>query len=330
MTIQSRWRAKRGTRAHSGNDDQAGDVPLPSQHSDTGVLHLPVGAHQLRSPDAITDNSRSAHHKQGSTRAVVPNDAFTTDTAVVNACTPVRTPKAAVVIAQTLRRLIVDGHLKEGDFLPNETRLMDQYAVSRSTLREAVRLLESERLLEVRRGARTGARIRIPGPETVARPAGLLLQVSGATVADVMAARAGIEPVAVFLLAQNRTPRDLDELESILAENIPAARESGRLPTTIALFHLRLVKLSGNVTLSMIAAMLYEITERHSASPSTQRHKIAQSDYETLLSTYRVLIDLLRARDSGAAEAHWRRHMNAAIELMSNSQATRKVRDVID
>jgi GntR family transcriptional regulator, transcriptional repressor for pyruvate dehydrogenase complex len=310
MTIQTRWRARRQSVTRIDGDDQDGARRRPSP---------PVGAAAEPRRDMVAPTR--AHNVSGT---------VWTGADTASSTTPVRTPKAGVVIAQTLRRLIVEGHLKEGDFLPTEAHLMEQYAVSRSTLREAVRLLEAERLVEVRRGARTGARVRIPGPESVARPAGLLLQVSGATFADVMAARSGIEPVAVFLLAQKRTPRDLCELESLLAEDIPAAHESGHLPDTIATFQLRLVELSGNATLSMIAAMLYEITERHSTSPSTRRGRLALADYEELLSTYRVLIDLLRARDSDAAEAHWRRHINTAIELMSNSLATRKVRDVID
>ena len=65
---------------------------------------------------------------------------------------PVRSPKTAELVAGTLRRMVVDGQLKEGDFLPNEAELMTHFGVSRPTLREAVRVLESERLVEVRRG----------------------------------------------------------------------------------------------------------------------------------------------------------------------------------
>ena len=92
---------------------------------------------------------------------------------------PIRSPKTAELVAGTLRRMVVDGQLKEGDYLPNEAELMTHFGVSRPTLREAVRVLESERLVEVRRGSRTGARVRVPGPEIVARPAGLLLELSG-------------------------------------------------------------------------------------------------------------------------------------------------------
>ena len=105
-----------------------------------------------------------------------------------------------------LRRMVVDGQLKEGDFLPSEAELMSHFGVSRRRCREAVRVLESERLVEVRRGSHR-CRVRVPGPEIVARPAGLLLELSGATIADIMVARAAVEPMAVRLLAESGTPR---------------------------------------------------------------------------------------------------------------------------
>ena len=53
--------------------------------------------------------------------------------------TAVRSPKTAELVAGTLRRMVVDGQLKDGDFLPNEAELMAHFGVSRPTLREAVR-----------------------------------------------------------------------------------------------------------------------------------------------------------------------------------------------
>ena len=67
---------------------------------------------------------------------------------------PVKVPKTAELVAAQLRRQIVRGDLREGDALPPEATLMEQFAVSRPTLREAFRVLESEALISVRRGAR--------------------------------------------------------------------------------------------------------------------------------------------------------------------------------
>lgn len=169
----------------------------------------------------------------------------------------VRSPKTAELVAGTLRRMIVDGQLSDGDFIPNETELMAHFGVSRPSLREAVRILESERLVEVRRGARTGARVRVPGPEIIARPAGLLLELSGATLADVMAARIAIEPTAAKLLAEDGPKKAHAELER-LVNDIPAAWEAGALASASAYLHRRMVELAGNTTLALIAGMLQD------------------------------------------------------------------------
>lgn len=240
---------------------------------------------------------------------------------------PVRTPKTAELVAATLRRMVVDGRLTDGDFLPHETQLMEHFGVSRPTLREAVRVLESDGLVEVRRGSRTGARVLVPGPETLARPAGLLLELSGATLADVMTARTAIEPLAARLLAEQGTDEAHSELERVVAE-VPAAWEAGSLARASAMLHLRVVELSGNATLALIAGMLHEIAEAHTAD-AIGHHRPTKSQYEKTLKSYRRLVDLVTARDGALAEAHWRRHMENSAQALLKGYENTKVRDML-
>lgn len=241
----------------------------------------------------------------------------------------IRSPKTAELVAGTLRRMVVDGQLKEGDFLPNEAELMTHFGVSRPTLREAVRVLESERLVEVRRGSRTGARVRVPGPEIVARPAGLLLELSGATIADLLTAKAGIEPMAARLLAESGAGDAFDELEQLLEELVADGHESGRLAESTGLFHLRVVQLSGNETLSIVAGMLHEITVRHTAFVFKERRPVSKADFDKLIRSYRKLLQFLRAGDGAGAEAHWRRHLDTTRELLLTGLEGVKIRDVM-
>jgi DNA-binding FadR family transcriptional regulator len=105
----------------------------------------------------------------------------------------VRLPKMAELISESLRRQIVQGELNEGDALPSETALMEQFGVSRPTLREAFRVLESEALIEIRRGAHGGARVKGPDSTVAARYVGFILEHAGATLRDVFDARSLIE-----------------------------------------------------------------------------------------------------------------------------------------
>src|SRR6185295_8273441 len=131
---------------------------------------------------------------------------------------PVRVPKTAELVASHLRRQIVRGDLKEGDALPPETALMEHFGVSRPTLREAFRVLESEALISVRRGARGGARVHTPDGDVAARYAGLVLQFRGTTLADVYEARRAIELAAVAKLGAGVSEAKLKPLQQNLDE----------------------------------------------------------------------------------------------------------------
>ena len=81
-----------------------------------------------------------------------------------------REPKMADRVATQLRRMFIKGEIPEGTMLPPESELMERFGVSRPTLREAFRVLESESLIEVQRGVRGGAQVTSP----TARDAGPL------------------------------------------------------------------------------------------------------------------------------------------------------------
>jgi DNA-binding FadR family transcriptional regulator len=242
----------------------------------------------------------------------------------------VRTPKTAELVAATLRRMVVDGELKDGDFLPHEADLIAHFHVSRPTLREAVRVLESERLVEVRRGSRTGARVRVPGPEVVARPAGRLLALCGATRADGMTARVAIEPTAARLLAEDGT----DEAHQAFrreVDQVPQAWEAGELAPASVRLHRLIVELSGNATLAVIAGMLHEISERHiTAAIRPQQKTVPKAQYRRVFRSYCRLADLVAARDGDEAEAHWRRHKDIAGAALLKGYEKTKVRDIMD
>ncbi|WP_343232204.1 GntR family transcriptional regulator [Mycolicibacterium sp. CBMA 361] len=82
--------------------------------------------------------------------------------AAMRKSTVVKIPKASELVAANLRRRIITGDLKPGELLPNEATLMVEFGVSRPTLREAFRILESEAIITVLRGAHGGGRVLEP------------------------------------------------------------------------------------------------------------------------------------------------------------------------
>src|ERR1700744_2696952 len=96
-----------------------------------------------------------------------------------------RVPKAAELLAARIRGQIIRRELKEGDALPAESELMERFGVSRPTLREAIRVLEMESLLRMRRGSRGGALVTAPDPPVAARAVVGLLPLRGGGFPDV-------------------------------------------------------------------------------------------------------------------------------------------------
>ncbi|WP_322766327.1 FadR/GntR family transcriptional regulator [Frankia sp. Cr1] len=171
----------------------------------------------------------------------------------------VRVPKTAELVAAHLRRQIVRGELVEGDALPPEAVLMEQFGVSRPTLREAFRVLESEALISVRRGAHGGARVHTPNGDVAARYAALVLEHRGTTLADIHQARALIEPPCVRQIAERHTDDDLTELRAALTAVEAADDNHSQLQAADTDFRGLLIELAGNQTLLVLAGMLRHI-----------------------------------------------------------------------
>jgi DNA-binding FadR family transcriptional regulator len=243
----------------------------------------------------------------------------------------VRAPKTGELVARRLRRMIVDGELNNGDFLPHEAKLLELFRVSRPTLREAVRVLESEGLVELRRGSRTGARVTVPGPEAVARPAALQLQLGGATLGDVYTARSAIEPQAARLLALSGDEERFAALEEVLEAERANLDDADRFAIGSAQFHLRMVELSGNQTLTIMAGMVYEIILRQTrnAVRSTARSGGPQQ-HDRALRAYEKLVKLVRSGRGDAAETFWRKHLEVADELVLGGQEAKRVIDILE
>jgi GntR family transcriptional regulator, transcriptional repressor for pyruvate dehydrogenase complex len=239
----------------------------------------------------------------------------------------VRAPKTAELIASHLRGRIVRGELATGETLPSEAALLETFGVSRPTLREAFRILETESLINVRRGARGGARVVAPDIAVAARYVGLLLQVTRTTIADVYEARMVIEPAAAGLLASRRTGTDLDDLTSCVAGlaalaegDEQVARAEAWLRATQRFGDLILER-AGNQTLAVQAAVLREVVATHLRTAVLRAFDRpgTREDLRKTVRSYRKLILLLDARDAEGAQRHWRAYLEAASRALLRS-----------
>jgi len=237
----------------------------------------------------------------------------------------VRAPKTSELIADQLRRQIVRGAVKPGEKLPPETQLMEQFGVSRPTIREAFRILETERLIVVRPGSRGGAQVVAPDLTVAARYVGLLLQLQGATIDDVYEARKIAEPVCAGMLASRRTEQDIADLAAVVAE-IESAIEArdGPVPDPAQWsrlthrFHELIMQRSGNKTLALQGAVLHDIVATHTELRVSRNFDETESPerFRRAVKAYKKLLALIEARDADGAERLWRSHMDLAAAYL--------------
>jgi len=235
-------------------------------------------------------------------------------------------------IADELRRLIIAGELDEGDSLGHEPDLIERFGVSRPSLREALRILEAEGLIEVVRGVLGGVVVHRPDQRLTARTAALVLQARNVSLADVFDARTIIEPAAVRLVASARGHRSsARRLRSLIAEQEAVIDDPEAFGRANARFHEELVALAGNQTLAIVAEMLNEVVARAVTAVS----QTDPADGESTATRRRGvrsqerLVALVDAGDAPAAEDHWRTHM-AVVGRVMVGQRAKTVIDLLD
>lgn len=142
--------------------------------------------------------------------------------------------RSPAILARELRRQILSNDLPVGSPLPSEKDLMAQTGLSRSSVREALRILETENLVTTRPGRYGGAVANRPNDESLGRSISLFAQGQKVNVNSLLQARVELEPSLAALAAQNRTHDDLlnigectsrletafDDLPRFLEENV--------------------------------------------------------------------------------------------------------------
>lgn len=265
------------------------------------------------------------------------SEAPTAKTAAARPRTTIRIPKTAEVVAANIRKMIIRGQVKEGDFLQPEAQLMEHFGTSRPTIREAFRILENEQLISVTRGSRSGARVHAPRVDSVARYAGFALQAQGTLLSDIYLARLGVEPFAVRLLAEHASEDQLAKLNAELdsvSELLESEGSNRAFRIAVFKLHHSIVAAAGSNTLSLISAMLQGIAEQHMSKfvggSETADLDVVRKHSRAGLRSFRKLLELLAAKDVEGAASHWRTHIENANKTWLAGYDQTTLVDVLD
>jgi GntR family transcriptional regulator, transcriptional repressor for pyruvate dehydrogenase complex len=171
-----------------------------------------------------------------------------------------RSDKVAEIVARKILTEIVDRGLPPGTQLPSENAMLEIYGAGRSSVREALRILEVHGVIRIKPGPGGGAVVRQLTYRDFGRSATLFLQAFGTTMGELMETRVTIEPMLARIAAQRITPEKVAELEAVLAaEQAAAGASMAKWSRATAMLHSVVAGATGNRILDLLGCALIDI-----------------------------------------------------------------------
>lgn len=231
-----------------------------------------------------------------------------------------RQPRLAEMVANVLRKRILSGELADGSLLAKQEELIDQFSVSKPSIREALRILETEGLITVQRGNVGGAVVHVPRTSSAAYMLGLVLQSKRVNLRDVGAAIKHIEPVCAALCAE-RDDRDkvvVPRLRAVHKAALDCAPDNAlQLTVLTRQFHEELVALCGNQTMIQLVGALETLWSSHEQEWAQRKKEEGEfpdpAVRKNSLKVHERLIALIEAGDAEGVSRAARKHLEGSI-----------------
>ncbi len=225
--------------------------------------------------------------------------------------TPMQVPKASDVLADDLRERILREEFPEGTALPPERELVAQTRMSRTTVREALRILEVQGLVQIRTGRAGGAFVQRPGGESIASSVNLMIRGRRIRMADLLETREAVEPSCAQLAARYRTSDDLESLDRANRAMATEGSLSDFLTANID-WHLAVSVASHNELLNgfmlALSRAIYDSTDNQGFIDAEVR--------KTTWQAHKSITEAIRDQDSDAAVRRMKRHVHAYAEAV--------------
>jgi DNA-binding FadR family transcriptional regulator len=227
---------------------------------------------------------------------------------------PINSTRIYEEIVRQIRTLISEGKLKSGDRLPPERELAERFKVSRPSVREALRTLESMGLIEIRLGE--GTFVREISVDSLIEPLALVILTQREAVGELFEARRLLEPPIAGLAARRSTKDEIQEMERILEEQ---ARDVAAGRTGLAqdaAFHAAIASSAHNRAITRIVHALIDLLtqSREESLQIPGRPRRSHQDHRRILKA-------IQRRDAASAERTMLDHLVAVERLIMGRQA---------
>ncbi len=215
-------------------------------------------------------------------------------------------------VVTQLQRLVTEGQLQPGDKLPSERELCRMFQVGRSSIRDAIRHLQTLGVVRSRHGG--GTIVQDLSPESIVTPLATMLTRRRAMVEELMDVRAIVEPPLARRAALHATDEDLARLRAVVLRQERRLR-AGQLATDEdAEFHAIIAHAAGNrVMLSVLDVLMDLLAETRS------RALQGRGRTERSARAHRRILRALERRDPSAAERAMRAHITGIREVVQRT-----------
>lgn len=234
----------------------------------------------------------------------------------------VQPQRAFEAVTVQLEAAILGGAFAQGERLPAERELQREFAVSRNTLRESLRVLEQKGLVEIRKGQRGGVFVKAVNAEPMAEQLRIFLQSRGITLRELSEFRQDLEGLLARRAARRCRGRCRKALEALLARAAELAAEGpARWEEFMAAdrdIHLRLARLAGNpLHRFFLETVHHNVHGRHIRAFLPRTPAVIRAT----LSELKALVEAVCRGDGEGAERIAREHIARATRIMRRNAA---------
>ena len=225
----------------------------------------------------------------------------------------IKSVKLSEEIEDQIRGAILSEKLKAGDKLPSEHELSKIFNASRTTVRQAKRVLETEGYIYTKQGVTGGTYIRGMNVSPVISSITNMLKFKSITLQDITEARLVIEPEAAKLAALRATDDDIENLAECLEALRRVVQEKRRSTTTNLNFHKAIAESAKNPVLFFINQALMKLVLE-----DLSKRTLDLDQNLFLLEQHGGIFEAIKARDPEEACTQLRSHILTVQKIMNS------------
>jgi len=229
------------------------------------------------------------------------------------AIAPIKSTRIYQEIVRQVKAMIAEGRLRSGDRLPPERDLAEKFLVSRTSVREALRALESLGLIEIRPGE--GTFVREVSIDALVEPLALVMVSQREAIGELFEARRLLEPAIAALAAERATPDEVQEMTRILEEQAKEVAGGKTGFAQDAAFHAAIGVAARNRAITRVAQSLMDLLaqSREESIGTPGRPTRSHEDHRRILAA-------IKRRDREGARTAMLDHLEAVEALVSGAQ----------